>query len=70
MADAKKCDRCGAFYEVYGKNKGDPEFNTVEEILLLPWSNSRKDIRYELCPACARYIHAVLTTLPDQPPKQ
>lgn len=70
MADAKKCDRCGTFYEVYGKAKDDPEFNTVEEVLLFPWSNNRKCRRYELCPACVRYIHAVLTTPPETPAKQ
>ena len=70
MADAKKCDRCGTFYGVYGRNKGDPEFNTVEEVLLFPWSNNRKYQRYELCPVCARYLHAVLTTPPETPAKQ
>lgn len=70
MADAKKCDRCGTFYEVYGLKKGDPEFNTVEEVLLFPRSNNGKYKRYELCPVCARYLHAVLTTPPDQPPEQ
>lgn len=53
------------FYEVYGRDKGDPEFNTVEEILLFPWSSTRKCRRYELCPACSRYLHAVLTTPPE-----
>ena len=71
MADAKKCDRCGAFYAIYyGKNDDDPPWNTVDERCISPYSNNQRYQRYELCPSCSRYIHAVLSTPPETPAKQ
>lgn len=67
MADAKKCDRCGTFYEVYVPKKTAARLNAVDLMALCENGLSSEHLvrRMELCPACAAYIHAVLTVWSD-----
>lgn len=70
MADAKKCDRCGAYYDAYVPARRDnPPLNGVDEMQLV--GNTGELLkRFELCPNCARFIHAALCTPPSRPAKQ
>ena len=70
MADAKKCDRCGAFYDAYVPARRDnPPLNAVDEMQIVGATEAALK-RFELCPVCSRYIHAVLSTPPKTPAKQ
>lgn len=70
MANAKKCDRCGTYYDLYvPARRNNPPLNGVDEMQIVGASEALLK-RYELCPACARYIHAVLSAPPDTPAKQ
>lgn len=70
MANAKKCDRCGAYYDAYVPARRDnPPLNGVDEMQILCNTEARLK-RFELCPACARFIHAALHTPPSLPAKQ
>lgn len=52
--DAKKCDRCGAYYE-----EKSTTYNTKFEIVTLNGSNySRK--KYDLCPVCFEKLQKFL----------
>ena len=43
MADAKKCDRCGEFYE---------RADMKENVYYMRWEDGYKDTRIDLCPSC------------------
>ena len=43
MADAKKCDRCGVYYERADMNKN---------IYYMRWEDGYKSDRIDLCPSC------------------
>lgn len=65
--DAKKCDRCGAFYEKYGSKK------QATEIKIINGDDNNRcacDRSYELCPECMRevetWINAKRDTADDQ----
>lgn len=67
MANAKKCDRCGSYYDLncfgkYGISHGIDE-------LRIDGFNVERIKRFELCPACGRYLHDVLTRSKDLPVK-
>lgn len=47
--NAKKCDRCGNFYEIYGSNT---TANCVYKQNGDCISRCKCDIKYELCPEC------------------
>ena len=65
MADAKKCDRCGAFYEAYRPGKKGPPMNGIDMMDLGdPITDEKLIRRFELCPTCAAYLHAVLIIEP------
>ena len=49
--DAKKCDRCGSFYEKYGNNL---IANGVYVQNLDECSKCKCDKKYELCPRCMK----------------
>lgn len=56
MADAKKCDICGTFYNMYGKASGRRENIEPNTIYLsyagpLTMGMDCKE-RYDLCPEC------------------
>ena len=53
MANAYKCDRCGAFYEFYGENK-ENHGNTVQSFYKNEDGNGRSynADKYDLCPDC------------------
>lgn len=68
MADAKKCDRCGAFYEAYKPGRNSAPFNGLDAMLLSP-RDEHLVTRLELCPACANYLYAVLTAFKDPAPQ-
>lgn len=70
MANAKKCDRCGVYYDPYVPARRDnPPLNGVDEMQLVG-ANEAIFKRFELCPTCARFIHAALSTPPSLPAKQ
>lgn len=65
--DAKKCDRCGAFYDRYGTK------TQATEIRLINGDTCNKcacDKAYELCPECMKevetWINAKRDTADDQ----
>lgn len=65
MADAKKCDRCGVYYDRYVPDKRSPQLNCVDEMLITGYSDNEQLVkRWELCPVCAAYLHAVLRIEP------
>lgn len=76
MADAKKCDRCWQYYEVYGEPTAAEARITVAntnavDLMMLPKYGSEKLIkRFELCPSCARFAVTLLTTPPGTPAKR
>ena len=70
MADAKKCDRCGAFYEKYYPGKHGTPFNGLDLMRFGPRDEEYLAARLELCPACADYLCAVLTVCGNLPPKE
>lgn len=49
--DAKKCDRCGRFYEKYG---GDKQANAVRKINNDTAILCTCEKTYEVCPECMR----------------
>ena len=74
MADAKKCDRCGSYYEPYNLSRIAGS-NAVDEMLLTPLRHLLDEMRptplghvlieqWELCPVCSAYLHAVLRIEP------
>ena len=46
MSDAKKCDRCGRFYDIYGNVDNAVSFRFVSR-----WDTTLQPI-YDLCPDC------------------
>ncbi len=56
MADAKKCDRCGALYEAYVP-KGKSEFNHLRIFKDRPGSFERIKC-FDLCPVCSDYLRS------------
>lgn len=59
MADAKRCDLCGAFYEAYRVFGGFVDFN---EIVTRRSDAGCLIVRncYELCPKCAADLTTVI----------
>lgn len=47
--NAKKCDRCGAFYESYGNRK---QANVIKVINADIYGNCPCDKTYDICPGC------------------
>lgn len=65
MADAKKCDRCGKYYDAYGT------INTPELVIFArDGTHIGEDYveirRWELCPACMQTIHYHMTNASPQ----
>ena len=52
MANAKKCDRCGKFYELYNIANDDVKPNCVAAVNCDFKGIYTKDIMYDLCPEC------------------
>lgn len=75
MASAKKCDRCGKFYDIYGPNTASSktvtlaDANVVDMLVFPKYGDAIRIKRFELCPICAAYVGAVLSTPPYQPPE-
>lgn len=51
MADAKKCDRCGIYYE-----RADME----ENVYYMRWVDGYKSDRIDLCPSCLKAMDRFL----------
>lgn len=52
MALAKKCDRCGIFYDIYPKS-GSTSFNSIKLVSTDSRGNERiGSIMMDLCPEC------------------
>lgn len=66
MADAKKCDRCKKFYDVYVGvpflNKKGNVYNCME--LYHDGSNHR--CRFELCEDCQKALYSFLKNVPAE----
>lgn len=56
MADAKKCDRCGAFYQV-ARGRTKPLVNGID---LMDLQTERIVERLELCPSCAAFVSELI----------
>lgn len=54
MADAKKCDRCGAYYDKYG-DRDHANAICVENDDFA--GKVPCDKKYDLCPSCMAFIH-------------
>ena len=63
MANAYKCDRCGALYEPYGHSFGDrkAKFSCMAIASSDVWGPYDATVRYDLCPGCVRAILDFLT---------
>lgn len=56
MAQAKKCDRCKAFYAPYNNKTG--EYNGVVKIRINEFgSKDGEAIRHDLCPDCMQKFY-------------
>ena len=51
MSEAKKCDRCGNYYDGYGKNKQADSIGKFNSQVI---TRSDCDKRYDVCPACMK----------------
>ena len=51
MAIARKCDRCGKFYDYYPKGY-DIQYNGVQRIYRDRGESLRHSTAYDLCPEC------------------
>lgn len=61
MADAKKCDRCGKYYDAYGT------INTPDLVIGTIVDKDYVEIRrWELCPACMQNILYHMTNASPQ----
>jgi hypothetical protein len=57
MALAKKCDRCGKFYESYGNNS----FNAIMQTCKDQYGyRAKKNKEWDLCPECKENLEAWL----------
>ena len=54
MSDAKKCDRCGAFYETY------------DQKIIIKKDTGLRIITMDLCPVCQDSIESWLTLKPKE----
>lgn len=51
---AKKCDRCGSFYEVYNTKNDENKINGIKTFNINPNNNTFYSHRpYDLCPKCS-----------------
>lgn len=63
MAIARKCDRCGAFYDEYQNtkyfNNGRDGVNGVQFVHIdrQKYAEGTKNDTYDLCPCCLEAIH-------------
>lgn len=55
MSDARKCDRCGRFYDIYGQANNAVGFRFVNK-----WGGRLQEI-YDLCPDCMEELKDWLT---------
>ena len=60
MADAKKCDRCKKFYDMYGGipfyDSSNMHYNCIE----LRYNSSSMYCRFELCEDCQKALYSFL----------
>lgn len=56
--NAKKCDACGKFYELYGRRSG--EYNTVVAYQVNARGTETEHKKYDLCPECMKKVQEVL----------
>ena len=63
MANAYKCDRCGALYEPYGHSFGDRKTKFSRMVIGAsdPSGFYAETVCYDLCPGCMRAILDFLT---------
>lgn len=65
--DAKKCDRCGRFYEEYGKYKiGNIEYEVKKSSMIKMGAKTGTgkflcENQYDLCPICMDELNEFLT---------
>lgn len=65
MADAKKCDRCKKFYDIYAGvpfNDHGNRYNGVE----LRYNSSCMYCRFELCEDCQKALYSFLKNVPAE----
>jgi hypothetical protein len=53
MANAKKCDRCGNFYEPY-KGVRMKKNGTIYSVNRLHLASFCNDVTFDLCPSCVK----------------
>ncbi len=67
MADAKKCDRCGKYYDAYGTiNMPDLVIFARDGTIVDNDYDYVEIQRWELCPACMQTIHYHMTNASPQ----
>lgn len=66
MANAKKCDCCGAFYELYNTKKNRYEINSFVPRNLDVDNRYWEHIIVELCPECMKPIHDILDRVKER----
>lgn len=61
---ARKCDRCGTFYEMYQTSRGTGHANAVRLVEITPTDNTNNKDKYDLCSECMAELVNFLTTPP------
>ncbi len=60
MAKARQCDRCGGFYQEYGKNKDGNVANGIQFMHVGTYKTSFNYESKDLCPRCMKELKAFL----------
>ena len=71
MSDAKKCDRCGFFYEMRGEHndiRPSLEVNRIFGVRFKSAANTNMD-DWDLCPDCAKKVWEYVSNYEDPIPK-
>lgn len=56
MANAKKCDRCGKFYENYNSRNSEKEINGIITLNIDKKDQYFNHGPYDLCPRCSKEL--------------
>lgn len=68
MSDAKKCDRCGKYYDSDANRNVAVDSVPIEGVDIGAGRNAYRTFRYDLCEDCAEELLKFMHILPDPKP--